>query len=801
MWTKSRVSILLLCIFMFVTSMPVQASEISMAASRGRKVIRVGFPDQEGLTEKTKDGEYDGYTVAYLEEVKKYTGWEYEYVEVEGSLNEQLVTLMEMLEKGEIDLLGGMLYNGALAEQYDYPSYSYGQAHTVLAVRADDNRWLENDYEHWNGMVIGTYPRYAEREENLQKYATVNGFEYELKEYETLADIMQAIYIGEVDATFQVDLSMENNLKAIGKFSPVPYYFATTKGNTELIQELSRAHSRIEAASPNIKTTLYNKYFSNKNHFTLSEENKEYIKSLGTINVLFIKGNAPIHYCDGENPLGISIDILEAFKKQSGLSYNLIMVDSYEEAIEKVNEGNIDLLLGVNSDSYIFSEIPLKFSIPYFESQKVLISNKKDLQPATKESDISYDIEKKIKYVNEHTGIGYYIDVYSVNYYLQKKGLYNNVLVNYNDQEEVQYCMAIPEDGSNSLLNIIDSFITNMTEDELQTFIYENMLVSTDYNIAELLKVYSLQISIIILVVIIIISTIYVNGVRKSARINNEMAFQYKKFDELTKLMNECFFSYDYAKDELEIHNNRVMFNRKNHIKNFINGNREYEFLNQMIENQVDDFHNFILNTAIGPRWYRIIIKIVKDEKGEVVSALGRIYDVHDDINDKRELMEKSQKDSLTGLFNRSTGEEKIGRLLDKNDSEGILLLLDLDNFKLVNDNLGHPIGDSLLKRVAKFIETSFTSDDIKCRLGGDEFLVYITETMSKDELEKRLCDFISEINLSVFYLYSQYNISMSIGAAFANDDTYTSLYEKADRAMYQSKHSGKNQFFIYEEK
>ena len=808
MWNKRGTSIkkysifsLFFCFFIFASSIPVSATDIMTASMRDKRVVKVGFPIQEGLTHKNEEGEYDGYTVAYLEEVKKYTGWEYEYVEVEGNTNVQLTTLMEMLQNGEIDLLGGMLYSESLAKMYDYPSYSYGQAYTVLAVSNDNSNWLENDFTHWNGITIGTYSGFKKREENFIKYATVNGFTYELKEYENYAELIAAISIGEVEATFQADISMDENLKSIGKFSPVPYYFAVTKGNTEIIQELNRAQSRIEESTPNIQTMLYSEYFEKDNHFALSNENKEYIKSLGTIKVLFIDGKAPIHYYDGKKAQGISIKVLEEFKKKTGLSYELIIANSYEEAIELVKAGDIDLLLGVSNDAGISNELNLKFSIPYLESQKVLVFNEKEAQTVKGDTSVVYNVEEVISNINKSAGYSHYIDIYSTNFYLQKKGLYNNVVVNYNAQKTIQYSFAITENISRDLLTIIDSFISNITDEELQQFIYENTLVSADYTITEFFKVYFSEISIGVLVVAIIITLVYVRGVRREAKISSEMAFQYKQFDELTKLMNECFFYYNYEKDILEIHNNQIMFDRKNCILNYLETNHEYEFLNEMIESKIDDFHNFILNTPRGPQLYRAIVKIIKDEKGNAIFAFGRIYDVNDDITEQRELMERSQKDSLTELSNRAGGEEKIKCLLERNASYGVLLLLDLDNFKLVNDNMGHPIGDNLLKKVAHFIDKSFTSNDIKCRLGGDEFLVYINDEISSEVLYKKLEQFISEINVSIFYLYSQYNISVSIGAAFANNDTYGSLYEKADRAMYESKNNGKNQFFIYEPK
>ena len=77
----------------------------SVQAEENKRVIRVGFPTQPGLTVKNDDGTYTGYTYDYLKEISQYTGWTYEFVEIEGDLNEQLTTMLDMLKKGDLDFI------------------------------------------------------------------------------------------------------------------------------------------------------------------------------------------------------------------------------------------------------------------------------------------------------------------------------------------------------------------------------------------------------------------------------------------------------------------------------------------------------------------------------------------------------------------------------------------------------------------------------------------------------------------------------------------------------------------------
>lgn len=134
-------------------------------------VIRVGFPIQKGLTELEDDGSYTGYTVSYLEELSKYTGWEYEYVQIDGDINTQLTTLMNMLKTGEIDMMGAMTYQESLEEVYLYPNYSYGTSYVTLSVAKDSTNWMAEDYGNWDGIRIATYPGFERRLPNLEKFA------------------------------------------------------------------------------------------------------------------------------------------------------------------------------------------------------------------------------------------------------------------------------------------------------------------------------------------------------------------------------------------------------------------------------------------------------------------------------------------------------------------------------------------------------------------------------------------------------------------------------------------------------
>lgn len=169
-------------------------------------------------------------------------------------------------------------------------------------------------------------------------------------------------------------------------------------------------------------------------------------------------------------------------------------------------------------------------------------------------------------------------------------------------------------------------------------------------------------------------------------------------------------------------------------------------------------------------------------------------------IRKQKELDYNSKHDQLTNLYNRKIIEEYISLEIHKNNQlNGIVLLIDLDNFKRVNDEKGHIEGDKVLKQIAEIMNRSFTEEDIKVRLGGDEFMVYIPNSMMLEELEQKIESFINNVRTDLKEYYEENSLSVSVGACICSKefDTYEKMYNMADSAMYVVKKSGKDGYYI----
>ncbi len=198
-------------------------------------------------------------------------------------------------------------------------------------------------------------------------------------------------------------------------------------------------------------------------------------------------------------------------------------------------------------------------------------------------------------------------------------------------------------------------------------------------------------------------------------------------------------------------------------------------------------------------RYFRTIYKIINDHEQKPIFCLGRTYDVHE----KKMLEVLSQTDLLTNCLNKITTENLVKNIIDKNkNASHAMFIFDIDNFKIINDTLGHQIGDIALIEIAKHLHTYFRDGDIIGRIGGDEFIVFLKNI---DDIEIIISK--AEIISAAFrktYLGEDFShkLSGSIGIAlYPNDGTsYEELYSAADKALYQSKIKGKNCFTFYSE-
>lgn len=166
----------------------------------------------------------------------------------------------------------------------------------------------------------------------------------------------------------------------------------------------------------------------------------------------------------------------------------------------------------------------------------------------------------------------------------------------------------------------------------------------------------------------------------------------------------------------------------------------------------------------------------------------------------KMEVMrDKAETDGLTGLHNRMSFEANVEGYLDKK-SKGAMYMLDMDNFKYVNDNYGHSTGDEVLRTFGEVLKEVMSEEECLCRIGGDEFAIFL-----KDVTEQRILEYKAQKIIALFQEKLKQNAlpaitTVSIGIAITNgmEESFQILYGNADKALYFSKNRGKNQYHFF---
>ncbi|MEG0694543.1 MAG: diguanylate cyclase [Erysipelotrichaceae bacterium] len=198
--------------------------------------------------------------------------------------------------------------------------------------------------------------------------------------------------------------------------------------------------------------------------------------------------------------------------------------------------------------------------------------------------------------------------------------------------------------------------------------------------------------------------------------------------------------------------------------------------------------------------WCQVHLVLIIDEEKKPIRMIATMSDVDGIKRETLQLKIETQLDPLTGIYNKVATQSIVDRILiEDNEMVHALMMIDVDNFKGVNDTLGHMFGDAVLMEVLAKLKKMFRSQDILGRVGGDEFLIFMRDIKDPSIAYKKAQDICKAFKKTYIGEKQEYQISCSVGVVISQaNENFASLFNKADIALYQAKENGKDRFHAY---
>lgn len=815
-------------------------------------VVKVGFYHMEGFQYYDEYGELQGYCVDYLNMLASFTGWTYEYVDVS-----DFGDGCDKLESHEIDLLAPAMLTEERQKQYDYSSLEFGIEYTILVTDVERNDLYYEDYDAFDDIKVAVLYNYPLTEYFIE-YMRTNGFESELVYFDSIDESKKAMDSGQVDAIVTSIMDMESDQKMLARFTPQPFYFLTWKGNTEFLEVLNRAMIQVQNTYPTYLDSLLVNYYPIYGIQYYTREDVEFVNQLGTLRVAYISDRKPVSFTNEDGELdGISREIFDTIAEVSGLKFEYIALPQGDITYRYLLEQNIQLVTGVEYNSTNMNSTGMLLSSPYLSSRKVIVSlNDFEYNPqlpykiAVAEG--SQTVHKVLSTLYPNMEIIDYgtnsdcfealangeVDMLIQNQYVVEailsKPRYSQFVVVPMDglADELAFSTIVSlygmdgmsEEDSIRLIAIINKALSQIEEQAIDNIIVREML-ENQYELDFMDFVYSyrwviVSVSVAFAFMLMFFISLAVMRKRRQKQLEEEArinAIQQRRYETIVECSEDLIYEISLV-GESNMGSEKIKAKFGWEIPRYVpmeelNFAKTMQILHVHPEDEVE-FRKTILSNGGGTIdaltvrlgkvdgtyiWCKVFRTLLTDDAGNVISVLGKIEDVDEEVKERKALEFTSRTDALSGLLNKATFKKEVKEYLANNSAIGVgFIFMDMDHFKEINDTFGHRTGDIVIKENAKKIQLLFANFDLVSRFGGDEFCVFV-KNIPRETFVDRLEFAVEKMQEDYPYDGGVIHLSASIGAAYCRKDQveYKDLFEVADTALYKVKERGRNGYLI----
>ena len=550
---------------------------------------------------------------------------------------------------------------------------------------------------------------------------------------------------------------------------------------------------------------------------TLSQTEQRYLKDVGTIKVGYLTEFAPYQYKDENGKFtGVSQQICDIISSTLNVDMKYIAYGNRKDLIAALEKGEIDMAAGLDSESENDS---LRFSKSYLDYMQVLIKNEttnidkledKKQVVVIGQEDEDQNSKNQLKKISLRAAIkavdageaDYVIgDYYSADYYIRDLESEHVSVVPMSERGAISFAFSSGQDTR--LISVCNKCLYSIPESRIQVLLMDDLdPPAKPVTLMTLVWENPWQSALIVLALLALIGLSVFFVLRQRWISARKHAVDVKRYEILAALMNEYVFEYDSVKKQIHL-------DSKFKDKFGIDGDvaiEKYEKDNPCLNailleidkvNNADDAtgynsHPFKLRMDDGTmEWYRVIFYALKDEYDVESHIIGKLVSAKQEMAEQEQFINRAQRDPLTGLYNRDGFMEQYATMDVKESLT--YAILDIDNFKQVNDKIGHAGGDAALKILADTLSSVFQKQAIVGRYGGDEFMVCVYD-MDKYEVAALFDKLVKAMDCDMDYQGKIKHLSISLGATYAGQKMPLDvLLKSADKVLYLVKEQGKN--------
>lgn len=322
----------------------------------------------------------------------------------------------------------------------------------------------------------------------------------------------------------------------------------------------------------------------------------------------------------------------------------------------------------------------------------------------------------------------------------------------------------------------------------------------------------------VMIVALVIIFITFRMKMRNQEKMINQVKLQEKRYKILAEISNDILFDYDIFSDEMSYSEKYTEnFGRKNKIERFAELKEELQYVYKEDVGRFEHFckllggekqkfdEEYRMKRSSGDFvWCYVCGQTLYDDNNNPVGVVGKLTNVDMQKREMEKLQFKAEIDAMTNVYNKVATRERINAFINnsRKQDKHALLIVDMDNFKKINDTFGHLKGDEVLKDGVGHLKSMFRGDDIIGRIGGDEFVVFMSNVTSREDIVNKAKSIGRAFRRTYSDDANEVIVSASIGISIYPMDggDYEELLDKSDKALYEVKKNGKNGFCFYHE-